>query len=140
MPLHGAGLVEVVPATLGQGARPGGQLGRHGGVGGDPVGQGVLAVLDDGLAGLVAVVGLACLARGDGGVVDEFEEVLAVAGNDGDFFAVLAQGVELVSVGSFDLLASNVGELGLGDERLGFGPHELLLEHNNLGRVGFLVL
>jgi hypothetical protein len=86
-------------AALGEGARAGGELRADGGVLLDPVGEGVLAVLDDGLGGLVAVVGLAGLAGGDGGVVDELEEVLAVAGDDGHLLAVLAQGVELVGEG-----------------------------------------
>lgn len=135
-----AASADVVSATLGESARAGGKLGRDGGVGGDPVGEGVLAVLDDGLAGLVAVIGLTGLARGDRGVVNELEEVLAVAGNDGDLLAVLAESVKLVGVGSLDLLAGDVGELGLGDQRLGLGTDELLLKDNNLGRVGLLVL
>jgi hypothetical protein len=135
----GAGL-DVVATARGEGAGAGGQLGGHGRVLGHPVGQGVLAVLDDGLAGLVAVVGRAGLAGGDGRVVDQLEEVLAVAGDDGDLLAVLAQGIELVRVGGLDLLARDVGELGFGDEGLGLGADELLLEDDNLGGVGFFVL
>lgn len=135
----GAG-ADVVAAALRQGARARRQLGGNGGVGRDPVGEGVLAVLDDGLAGLVAIVRLPRLAGGDGGVVDELEEVLAVAGDDGDLLAVLAQGVELIGVGGLDLLAGDVGQLGLGDQGLGLGTDKLLLENDNLGRVGLLVL
>lgn len=127
-------------AALGQGARAGGELGADGGVLLDPVGERVLAVLDDGLGGLVAVVGLAGLAGSDGGVVDELEEVLAVAGDDGHLLAVLAEGVELVSESSLQLLAGDVGELGLSDEGLGLGADELLLENDDLGAVGLLVL
>ena len=127
-------------AALGEGARAGGELGADGGVLLDPVGQGVLAVLDDGLGGLVAVVGLAGLAGGDGGVVDKLEQVLAVAGDDGHLLAVLAQGVELVGEGGLQLLAGDVGELGLSNERLGLGTDELLLEDDDLGAVGLLVL
>lgn len=130
----------VGATALGQVPGAGGELGGDGGVSSDPVGEGVLAVLDDGLAGLVAVVGGTGLAGGDGGVVDELEEVLAVAGDDGDLLAVLPQGVELVGVGGLDLLAGDVGELGLGDERLGLGADELLLENDDLGGVGLLVL
>lgn len=133
-------VADVVAAALGQTAGAGGELGGDGSVGADPAGEGVLAVLDDGLAGLVAVVGSAGFTRGDGGVVDELEQVLAVAGNDSDLLAVLAEGVELVGVGSLDLLAGDVGELGLGDEGLGLGTDELLLEDDNLGGVGLLVL
>lgn len=126
--------------ALGESARAGGKAGLDGGVLLDPVGEGILAVLDDGLGGLVAVVGLAGLAGSDGGVVDELEEVLAVAGDDGHLLAVLAQGVELVGEGGLQLLAGDVGELGLSDERLGLGADKLLLENDNLGAVGLLVL
>ena len=133
-------VADVVAATLGQTTGAGGELGRDGSVGADPAGEGVLAVLDNGLAGLVAIVGGAGLTRGDRGVVNEFKEVLAVAGNDGDLLAVLAESVELVGVGSLDLFAGNVGELSLGDEGLGLGTDKLLLEDNNLGGIGLLVL
>jgi hypothetical protein len=132
--------LDVVLAALGQGARAGAQAGAHGGLLLDPVGECVLAVLDDRLGGLVAVVGGAGLAGGDGGVVDELEEVLAVPGDDGDLLAVLAQGVELVGEGGLELLTGDVAELGLGDEGLGFGADELLLEDDDLGGVGLLVL
>ena len=42
----------------------------------DPVGEGVLAILDDGLGSLVAIVGVASLTWSDRGVVDELEELL----------------------------------------------------------------
>lgn len=138
MALGGTG--DVRPAALRQGARARGQLGGHGGVGRDPVRQGVLAVLNDGLGGLVSVVGGARLARGHGGVVDELQEVLPVPGDDGELLAVLAEGVELVRVRGLELLARDVGELGFGDEGLGLGADELLLEHHDLGGVGLLVL
>ena len=92
------------------------------------------------LGGLVAVVGLAGLAGGDGGVVDELEQVLSVAGDDGELLAVLAHGIELVGEGGLELFTGDVGQLGLGDERLGLGADKLLLEYNNLGGVGLLVL
>ena len=131
---------DVVSSALREGTRAGGELGRDSGVGGDPVGEGILAVLDNGLAGLIAVVGGASLARGDGSVVNQLEQVLAVAGNDSNLFAVLTEGIKLVGVGSLDLLTSDVRELGLGDQRLCLGTDELLLKDNNLGRVGLLVL
>lgn len=127
-------------ATLGESARASGELGADGSVLLDPVGESILAVLDDGLGGLVAVVGLAGLAGSDRGVVDELEEVLAVAGNDGHLLAVLTESVELVSESSLQLLTSDVGELSLSDERLGLGTDKLLLKNNNLGAVGLLVL
>jgi hypothetical protein len=66
--------------------------------------------------------------------------VLAVSSNDGNLFAVLSKGVKLVRVGSLNLFASDVGQLCLGDERLGLGANQLLLENNNLGGIGLLVL
>jgi hypothetical protein len=133
-------VLDVVPPALRQSTGTGGELGGHGGILGDPVGEGVLTVLDDGLGGLVTVVGGAGLAGGHGGVVDELEEVLAVAGDDGHLLAVLTEGVELVGVRGLDLLTSNVRELGFSDKRLGFGTDKLLLENDDLGGVGLLVL
>jgi hypothetical protein len=92
------------------------------------------------LGGLVAVVGLAGLAGGDRGVVDELEQVLSVASNDGELLAVLAHGIELVGEGGLELLAGDVGQLGLGDQGLGLSANKLLLKDNNLGGVGLLVL
>jgi hypothetical protein len=127
-------------ATLGESARAGGELGADGGVLLDPVGEGILAILDDGLGGLVAVVGLASLTRGDRGVVNQLEEVLAVAGDDGHLLAVLAERIELVGEGSLQLLTGDVGELSLCDEGLGLGTDKFLLEDDDLGAVGLLVL
>lgn len=125
--------------SLRQGARTGGELGADDGVGADPVGEGVLAVLDNGLGGFVAVVGVARLAGGNGGVVDELEEVLAVAGDDGEFLAVLAHRVELIGECRFQLLTCDIAELGFGDEAFGFGAHEFLFENHDAGAVGLFV-
>lgn len=65
----GAGL-DVVAAAGGQGAGARGQLRVHGRVRRHPVSQCVFAVLNDGLAGLVAVVRGAGLAGRHGRVVD----------------------------------------------------------------------
>jgi hypothetical protein len=107
---------------------------------GDPVGKSVLAVLDDGLASLISVVRRAGLAGSDGSIVNQLQEVLAVASDDGNLLAVLAEGVELVGVRGLNLFAGDVGELSLGDERLGLGTDQLLLKDDNLGGVGLLVL
>jgi hypothetical protein len=131
---------QVVPAALRQATGASRELRGHGGVGGDPVGESILAVLNNGLASLVSIIGSTRLARGDGSVVDELEEVLAVARNNGDLLAVLAQSIELVGVGGLYLLASDVRKLCLCHKRLGFGTDQLLLENDNLGRVGLLVL
>lgn len=65
--------------------------------------------------------------------------MLAETGDDGEFLAVFAQGVELVGVGGLELLARDVGELGFSDEGLGFGADELLFEDYDLGAVGLFV-
>ena len=128
------------PTTLGQIPRAGRQLRRDGCVGRHPVGEGILAVLDDGLAGLVSVVRGPGLAGRDGRVVDELEEVLAIASNNGNLLAVLPQSVKLVGVSSLDLLAGDVGQLGFGHQRLGLGADEFLFEDDNLGGVGLFIL
>lgn len=92
------------------------------------------------LASLVTIVSLTGLSGSDGSVVDKLEQVLSVAGNDGQLLAVLAHGIELVRESSLELLTGDVGELGLCDEGLGLSTYKLLLEDNNLGRVGLLVL
>jgi hypothetical protein len=66
--------------------------------------------------------------------------MLAVASNDGQLLAVLTQGIELVRESRLELLAGDVGELRFGDQGLSLSADELLLEHNNLGRVWLLVL
>jgi hypothetical protein len=92
------------------------------------------------LAGFVAVVSLTSFSRCDRVVVNEFKEVLAIARNDSKFLAVLAHGIELVGESSLELLTGDVGELSLSDEGLSLRTHEFLLENNNPGRVGLLVL
>lgn len=133
-------VANVIAAARRQSAGAGGKLGGDGSVGSDPVGQSILAVLNDGPTSLITIISLSGLAWGDWGVVNELEKVLAVASDNGDFLAVLAEGIELVGVGSLDLLTRNVGQLGLGHKRLGLSTDKLLLQDDNLGRVGLLVL
>ena len=125
---------------LRQGARAGRQLAADRRMRADPIGERVLAVLDDGLGGLVAVVGVAGLAGRDGRVVHQLEQVLAVAGDDGQLLAVLAHRVELVGEGRLELLACDVGELGFGDKGFGFGADEFLFEDDDARAVGLFVL
>lgn len=66
--------------------------------------------------------------------------MLAIAGDNGQFLAMLAESVELVGEGGLELFAGDVGQLGLCDQRLGFGTDQLLLEDDYAGRVGLLVL
>jgi hypothetical protein len=132
--------VLAVAAALRKGARAGGELGRDRRVLLDPVREGILAILDVSLAGLISVVGLAGLARGDWGVIDQLEKVLAVAGDDGELLAMLTHGIELVGKGGLELLTCDVRQLGLGDQGLGLSADELLLKNDNPGRVGLLIL
>lgn len=105
----------------------------------NPISQRILAVLDNSLGSLVAIVSGTSLTWGDRGVIDELEKVLSVAGNNGELFAVFAESIELVGVCCLELLASDVRELSFSDERLSFSADELLLEDNDLGGVGLLV-
>lgn len=132
--------LHIVTSTLAECASACGKLGADGGVRGDPVCERILAVLDDGLASLITIVRGAGLARCDGGIVDQLEKVLSITCNDSELLAVLAESIELVSVRCLELLAGNVGELGLCNKGLGLCTNKLLLEDNNLWRVWLLVL
>lgn len=90
-------------------------------------------------AGFIAVICIPRLAGSDRGIINQLQEMLSVAGNDGQLFTVLTQSIELVGESSLEFLAGDVGELGFCDERFGFGTDELLLEDNDAGRVWFLV-
>lgn len=130
---------DALLATLGKSTGALRETRLHNGLGGHPVAESIFAILDDGLAGIVAVVCLAGLAGSHWGVVNQVQKVLAVPGDDGDLFAVLAQSVELILEGGLDLLTGDVGQLGLSDKGLGLGADKLLLQNDNSGRVGILV-
>ena len=144
-------------AALRQCARAGRQVGSDGSVLLDPVRERVLAVLNDAvfkvslvkitslgdnirLASLVAIVRGAGLAGSHRSVVNELQQVLAVASNNSELLAVLTKSIKLVCESGLQLLTGNVGKLGLGNEGLGLSTDELLLKNNNPGRVGLLVL
>jgi hypothetical protein len=92
--------LDVVAATLRECAGTGREVGRDLGVGSNPVGKGILAVLDDGLGCLISVISSTSLTWGDWGVINELEKVLSEAGNDSELLAVFAKSIELVGVGS----------------------------------------
>lgn len=106
----------------------------------DPVGESILTVLDDGLRGLVSVIGCTRLAWCDWGIINEVEQVLAVASDDGGLLAMLSEGIELVCERSLQLFSGDVGELGLCDQRLSLSSDKFLLKDHNTWRVGILVL
>ena len=152
-----ASVLAAVATTLREGARASGEFRGDGCVLLDPVGKRVFAILDDAvnesvcvktngrrvnlrLGGLVSIIGLASLSRGNRRIIDELKEVLSVSGNDCKLFAVLAHSIELVGESSLKLLTGDVGQLGLSNEGLRLSTHELLLQDNNLGRVWLLVL
>lgn len=130
--------LDVVPSSLAQRAGTRRQLAGDGGVGGDPIGQGVLAVLDDSLGGFVTVIGGTGLAWSDRSLVHEFQQVFTESGNDGELLAVLTQGIKLIRVCCLELLTRNVGQLSFSDQRFRLSTDEFLLENDNLGRVGLL--
>lgn len=148
-------------AALAEVAGAGGEGGFDGGVGGDPVCEGVFAVLDDAVgrvmlvdalwlrigqggenlrfASLIAIVGLTGLARSNGGIVDQLEKMLAVSGDNGQLFAVLTQSIELIGESRLKLFTGDVGKLGFCDKRLGFSTDEFLLENDNARGVRLLI-
>ena len=65
--------------------------------------------------------------------------MLSVTSDGSELLAVLAESIELIVECCLNLLARDVRELGLGDQRLGFGADKLLFEDNDSGRVGLLV-
>lgn len=65
--------------------------------------------------------------------------MLSVASDDGNFLAMLAKSIKLVSKRRLELLTGNVGKLSLRDKRFGFSADELLLKDDDAGAVGFLV-
>ena len=136
--VHPLNLLPVLP-SLAQRSCTRGELALHCRVLLDPIRERILAILDNRLARLVAVISVPRFTGRDRCVVDEFQEVFAEAGNDGELLAVLAQGIELVGESCLELLARDVRELRLGDERFGFGTNELLFEDDDLRAVRFLV-
>lgn len=65
--------------------------------------------------------------------------MLSVTSDGSKLLAMLAESIELVVECCLDLLTGDVRELGLGNERFGFGADKLLFEDNNSGGVGLLV-
>ena len=129
-----------VAAALRKVASTSRELGVDGGLGVDPVGKSIFAVLDDSLTGLIAVVCGASLSWRDWSVVDQLEKVLSVASDNRHLLAVLAKSIELVAEGSLELFTGDVRELSLSHERLGLSTDKLLLENDDSWRVWLLVL
>lgn len=137
--VHALTLSILLP-SLAQRARTDRQRRLDHGVGRHPIGQGIFAVLDDGLGGLVSIISVAGLPGSDGIVVNELQQMFAVPGNDGNLLRVFSDGIKLICKGRLELLACDVGQLSLGHQGLGFGADKLLLQHHNSWAVGLLVL
>ena len=66
--------------------------------------------------------------------------MLAKASNDSKLLTVLLKSVELICESCLELLTGDVGKLSFGNEGLGLSTDKLLLENNDAGAVGLLVL
>jgi len=132
--------LDVLASSLAQVTSSGAEIAANLSIGRDPVGERILAILDDGLGSLKSIISSAGFSRCDRCVINELEEVLSEAGNDSEFLAVLAESIKLVGVGGLQLLTGNVRELCFGDKGLGFGSDELLFENDDLWRVRLLIL
>lgn len=102
--------------------------------------QTLLCVVESLPCQLSVVVGWALLAGHDGRVVEQVDELSRLGREQDLFLGSLDYSGGVDVVGLLELLAGDVGQLSLGDERLGFGADELLLESDELGGFGLLVL
>ena len=132
--------LNVVAAALRECASTRGELGGDRSVCSDPVGESILAVLDDGLGCLVSIICGAGLTWGNRGVVNELQKMLPVTSNDGKLLAMLTERIKLVGISSLQLLTGNVGQLCLSNKGFSFSTDKLLLKNDDLGRVWLLVL
>jgi hypothetical protein len=80
------------------------------------------------------------ISRNDRSVVNEVEQLSCVLGQQDLLLGALDDSGGVKVVGLLELLAGDVGKLGLGDEGLSLCADELLLEGDNLDRAGLLVL
>jgi hypothetical protein len=78
-------------------------------------------------------------AGDDGGIVEQIEETTSVFGENGLLIGTFDDGVDLHRIRFLQLLPGDVGQLGLGDEVLGFRADEFLFEGEDLGGCGILV-
>lgn len=81
----------------------------------------------------------ALLAGHNGRVVEQVDELAGLSREQDLLLGALDDGCGVDVVGFFELLAGDVGELGFGDEGLGFGADELLFECDELGGFGLFV-
>ena len=89
--------------------------------------------------GLRISVNRALLAGHNWRVVEQVDQLAGLRREQDLLLGALDDGRGVDVVGFFELLARDVGELGFGDEGLGFGADELLLEGDEFGGFGFFV-
>jgi hypothetical protein len=104
-----------------------------------PSPEGRLSIIQNLSRGKFLGVGGAVLSGDDGGVVQQAEQLAGVLGEQDLLLGALDDGCGVQVVGFLEFLAGDVGELGLGDEGLGFGADELLLEGDEFGRFGLFL-
>ena len=92
------------------------------------------------LASLVSIVRGAGLPRRHRSIVNQIKQMLPIPRNNCQLLAVLAHGIELIVKPRLELLARDVAQLGLGDQALSLGAHQLLLQHHDARAIGLLVL
>jgi hypothetical protein len=86
------------------------------------------------------VVGRTLLAGHNGRIVEQVDELSRLCREQDLLLGSLDDGGGVDVVSLLELLASDVGQLSLSNERLGFSADELLLESDELGGLGLLVL
>lgn len=101
--------------------------------------QTLLSIIQRLPRGLSVSVRWALLAGHDGRVVEQVNQLAGLSREQNLLLGALDDGRGVDVVGFFELLAGDVGELGFGDEGLGFGADELLLECDEFGGFGFFV-
>jgi hypothetical protein len=84
-------------------------------------------------------VNRALLAGHNRRIVEQVDQLAGLRREQDLLLGALDDGGRVHVVGFFEFLARDVGELGFGDEGLGFGADELLLEGDEFGGFGFFV-
>jgi hypothetical protein len=90
----------VIAAALRKSASTCRELGADSCIGCNPVGKGILAILNNSFWCLISIICSASLARSNWGIINQLQEMLPVTSDNGELLAVLTEGVELVGIGS----------------------------------------
>ncbi len=65
--------------------------------------------------------------------------MLSETSDDSKLLTMFTESIELIGEGCLELLAGDVGQLGFGNERLGFGTDKFLFEDHDTRAVGLFV-